>query len=121
MLFREVADYALNEDTDRLMAEQIRWIEAEPTNAQPYYHLAMFYRLKGRQDEALALLLETVHLDCAHAAAHLALTEIYAVRADYPSARRHAKAAARSGRPEGAALLERYGVADPEAGRGPDC
>ena len=115
MLFREVADYALNEDTDRLIAEQMQWIAAEPASPQPYYQLAMFYRIKGLQEEALALLLHTVHLDPAHASAHIALTEIYAVRADYPAAWRHARLAAQNGKEEGVTLLLRHNVSEPPA------
>lgn len=115
MLFREVADYALNEDTERLIAEQKHWIAAQPENPQPYYQLAMFYRMKGLEQEALALLLHAVHLAPDHAPSHLALTEIYAVRADYSAAWSHARSAALNGKEEGVTLLLRHNVAEPSA------
>ena len=79
------------------------------TCALPIY-LAQLYRIEQKQDEALALLLEAVRLDDACAGAHVALTEIYAVRADYAAARRHALKAAEHGNPRGVELLRRQGV-----------
>jgi hypothetical protein len=54
--------------------------------------------------------LHAVALDPAFAAAHAALAELYAVRADYPAAWRHARLAERGGEPRAVALLERHGV-----------
>jgi tetratricopeptide (TPR) repeat protein len=105
----EVIDPALNEDTARLMREQLDWIAREPGDARPYYHLAQFYRTQNRQDEALALLLESVALDPAHAPAHLSLAEIYAVRSDYAAAWRHARAAQAAGDGRAVEMLERHG------------
>jgi tetratricopeptide (TPR) repeat protein len=109
----EVIDPALGEDTERLMREQKDWIAREPRDARPYYHLAQFYRIQNRQDEALALLLEAVDLDPGHAGAHVSLSEIYAVRADYAAAWRHARAAQAAGDARAIELLERHGAADP--------
>jgi tetratricopeptide (TPR) repeat protein len=67
------------------------WIGREPANPLPYYHLAQFYRMENRTEQALGLLLEAVRLDATFAEAHAALTEIYAIRADYPAAWRHAR------------------------------
>ena len=107
---KEVIDFALDHETFRQMAEQRAWIDREPTNPQPYLHLAELYRVADRQEEALGLLLEAVRLDANFADAHTALAEIYAVRADYPAAWRHALAAEENGKPYAADMLRRYGV-----------
>lgn len=107
---KDLIDFALSDETRRQMAEQLAWIEREPSNPRPYYHLAQFYRMEGRQDEARGLLLEAVRLDESFAAAHVSLAEIYAVRADYPAAWRHARLAERNGEPSAVELLVRYGI-----------
>ena len=104
----EVIQRALDHETRLHMDEQREWIAREPANAKPYYHLAQFYRMEGRQDEALGLLLESVRLDPAFGDAHLSLTEIYAIRGDYPAAWRHARAAEANGNPTAIDLLQRY-------------
>jgi tetratricopeptide (TPR) repeat protein len=107
---KEVIDFALDRETAAHIREQKEWIAREPGNARPWYNLAQLYRMERRHDEALALLLEAVRLDHACADAHVALTEIYAVRADYPAAQKHAHAAAEHGDPRGVELLRRHGV-----------
>jgi tetratricopeptide (TPR) repeat protein len=107
---KEVIGFALSHETRGQIEEQRAWIEREPSNPKPYYHLAQFYRMEGRQQEALALLLEAVRLDDSLAEAHVALAEIYAVREDYRSAWRHARRAQESGNGRAAEMLERYGV-----------
>lgn len=109
---KEVIHFALDQETRLHMDEQRAWIEREPGNAQPYCNLAQLYRMEGRQEEALGLLLEAVRLDDSLAEAHASLTEIYAVLADYPTAWRHARAAERGGVTRGVELLERYGVTE---------
>jgi cytochrome c-type biogenesis protein CcmH/NrfG len=94
------------------MAEQLAWIESEPTNPRPYYHLAQFYRIENRQDEALGLLLEAIRLDPAFAPAHISLAEVYAIRAEYPAAWRHAREAEINGDATAVNLLTRHGIAD---------
>jgi cytochrome c-type biogenesis protein CcmH/NrfG len=105
---KHVIQPALSSETQRQMEEQREWIARDPANPRPYFHLAQFYRIEGRHDDALALLMEAVRLDDGFADAHIALAEIYAVRADYPAAWRHAKAAERSGNPRAVELLRRY-------------
>jgi tetratricopeptide (TPR) repeat protein len=107
---KEVIQPALDSETRKHMEEQLAWIAREPANARPYLHLGEFYRMEGRQEEALGLMLHAVALDPAFAAAHAALAELYAVRADYPAAWRHARLAERGGEPRAVALLERHGV-----------
>jgi len=108
---KDVVDLALSDQTRRQMAEQRAWIEREPANPRPYYHLAQFYRIENRQDEALGLLLEAVRLDPEFAVAHVSLAEIYAIRGDYGAAWRHAREAEKNGDGSGVALLRRYGIA----------
>jgi tetratricopeptide (TPR) repeat protein len=107
---KEVIDFALDRETAAHIREQKEWIAREPHNARPWYNLAQLYRIERKQDEALALLLEAVRLDEACADAHVALTEIYAVRADYAAAQRHARKAAEHGNGRGVELLRRHRV-----------
>lgn len=107
---RDLVEFALDEDTERLIAEQKTWIAAEPDAARPYYHLAQLYRLQQRRDEALALLLHAVSLDASLAPAHIALSQMYAVTGDMEAARRHAACAAKLGDVSAAELLARYGT-----------
>lgn len=109
---KEVIQPALDHETRKHIEEQRAWIAREPANPHPYYHLAQLYRIDNRADEALALLLEAVRLDGAFADAHAALAEIYVVRADYPAAWRHARAAERHGNARAVELLRRYEVAE---------
>jgi cytochrome c-type biogenesis protein CcmH/NrfG len=109
---KEIVDFALDHETRRQMEEQIAWIAREPSDARPYFHLAQFYRMNGRQDEALGLLLEAVRLDPALAGAHASLAEIYAIRGDYTAARRHAALAEQNGEARAADLLRRHGLAE---------
>ena len=107
---KELIDPALDDETNRQIGEQRAWIAREPGDARPYYHLAQLYRVADRQEEALGLLLEAVRLDPAFGEAHAALTEISAVRADYPAAWRHARLAEQGGERRAVELLQRYGV-----------
>lgn len=108
---KDVVDFALEQETAAHIREQKEWIAREPGNARPWYNLAQLYRIEQRQDEALGLLLEAVRLDDLYADAHVALAEIYAVRADYAAARRHAERAAGLGNARGLELLRRHGAA----------
>jgi tetratricopeptide (TPR) repeat protein len=107
-LWRHAIDFALDHETRLQMEEQFAWIAREPSNPNPYYHLAQFYRMNGRPDEARGLLLEAVRLDPAHADAHASLAELYAIRGDYPQAHSHADLAARYGNSRAKELLDRY-------------
>ena len=109
---KELVDSALGRETRLHSEEQVRWIEREPANPRPYHNLAQLYRMQGRQDEGLALLLEAVRLDPSYADAHQALAEIYVVREDYRAAWRHARAAEREGNRRAVELLERHNIAE---------
>src|SRR4051812_25488816 len=110
---REVIDFALDHETQLHIDEQLAWIAREPANAQPYANLAQLYRMNGKQDEALGLLLESVRLDAKFAEAHASLGEIYAIRGDYGAAWKHAKLAEENGEPRVIELLKRYGTERP--------
>jgi tetratricopeptide (TPR) repeat protein len=105
---REVIDFALDHETRRHIDEQLAWIAREPGNAHPYCNLAQLYRMSGRQDEALGLLLEAIRLDETLAEAHASLAEIYAIAGDYDAAWEHARIAEENGEPRVVALLARY-------------
>lgn len=107
---KQVIDYALDQETRLHVEEQLAWVAREPRNPRPYYHLAQFYRMQGKQDEARGLLLEAVRLDDGFGAAHRALAEIYAVRQDNAAAWRHARAAERNGDGGAVEQLKRHGV-----------
>ncbi len=108
----EVVDFMLDHETKLHMDEQIAWIAREPANARPYFHLAQFYRMNGRPQEALGLLLESVRLDPAYAEPRAALAEIYAVAGDTAAAWRHARAADAAGDPRAVEMLRRHNVAE---------
>jgi cytochrome c-type biogenesis protein CcmH/NrfG len=107
---REMVDFALDYETRKHMEEQVAWIEREPSNAQPYYALAQFYRMNGNQDYALGLLLEAVRLNPELADAHGSLSEIYAIRGDNAAAWRHARAAERLGSTQAVEMLTRHSI-----------
>jgi len=107
---KDVVDFALSHETVRQMDGLRAWIRREPANPKPYYHLARFYRMENRGEDALGLLLEAVRLDAAFADAHAALAEVYAVNGDYAAAWRHARTAERNGNARAVELLARNGV-----------
>ena len=107
---KEVIDFALEQETSRHLEEQRAWIAREPGNARPYRNLAQLYRMQGRQEEALGLLLEAVRLDNGFAEAHVELAQMYAIRGDGRAAWKHARAAESGGERSGVELLERYAV-----------
>ena len=109
----EVIEFALDHETRKHMEEQVAWIQREPTNARPYYHLAQFYRMNGKPQEALGLLLESVRLDPKFADPHAALAEMYAIAGDTAAAWRHARTAAGHGEMRAVEMLRRHRV--PEA------
>jgi tetratricopeptide (TPR) repeat protein len=109
---QDVIHFALSHETRLHMEEQRAWIEREPWNGRPYYNLAQLYRMEGRPEEALGLLLEAVRLEDGLAEAQVSLAEMYAVREDYPAAWRHARAAERCGVLSAVDLLKRYGLTE---------
>jgi cytochrome c-type biogenesis protein CcmH/NrfG len=108
----ELIEFALDHETRKHMQEQIEWIEREPANARPYYHLAQFYRMNGKPQEALGLLLESVRLDPSFADPHAALAEMYAIAGDTKAAWRHARAAEREGNSRPVDMLRRHAVSE---------
>ena len=110
----DVVGCALSHETRRHIEEQRALIAAHPADPRPYLNLARLYRMEGRREEALGLLLESVRLDPGFAGAHADLAELYAVLGDSRAAWRHARAAAQAGDPRAAHLLRRHDVAPPE-------
>lgn len=106
----EVIEFATGYETRFQIEEQLRWIGREPDNPRPYFNLAQLYRMQGRREEGLALLLEAVRLDATFAEAHISLTEVYSVNGDYRAAWRHARAAERYGNRGGVELLTRHRI-----------
>jgi len=109
---KQVIQPALDHETRKHIDEQVAWIEREPANPRPYYHLAQFLRMENRTEEGLGLLLQAVHLDDGFADAHAALAEIYVVSGDYPAAWRHARSAERHGNGRAVDLLTRHRIAE---------
>lgn len=109
-LWRETIDFALDHETLAHEREQLEWIAREPANPRPYYHLAQLRRMQWKEDDGLGLLLHAVSLDASFADAHVALSEMYAVRGDYAAAWRHARSAEANGNPRGVELLARHGI-----------
>jgi len=107
---KELIDFALDHETLCHIREQREWITQEPANPLPYKNLAQLYRIQGRWEEALGLLLEAVRLDAAFAAAHVELSQIYTVVGDFRAAWRHARLAESNGNRSAVELLERHGV-----------
>ncbi len=107
---KELIDFALDQDSARLIDEQKAWIAAEPASARPYYQLALLYRMQHRRDEALGLLLHSAALDASFSPAHTALSEMYATAGDLDRARLHASQAEALGEPAAAERLRRYGI-----------
>jgi cytochrome c-type biogenesis protein CcmH/NrfG len=106
----KVIEPVLDHETQLHIDEQREWIAREPSNPEPYYNLAQLYRMQWKPDDALGLLLEAVRLSANYADAHAALAEMYAIRADYPAAWRHARTAEGLGERRGVELLERYRI-----------
>ena len=107
---KEIIDFALDHETRTQIEEQRAWVEREPGNPKPYYHLAQLYRVAFKQDEALGLLLEAVRLDPVYRDAHAALAEIYVTRSDDKAAWHHARLAEKYGDDSTVGLLTRYNV-----------
>jgi tetratricopeptide (TPR) repeat protein len=107
---KEVIQPSLDAETKLQVQEQRKWIEREPENPRPYLNLAQLFRMEGRGDEALGLMLQSIQLDPAFNPAHVALAEIYAVRGDYKAAWRHARQAQKGGEPKAVAFLLRHSV-----------
>jgi len=109
----EVIGFALDRETEKHIEEQQAWIARAPSDPRPWRNLAQLYRMQGRKDAALGLLLECVRLDPAHAPAHVALAEMYAVAGDAAAAWRHARLAEAAGDRVAVDLLARHHVAEP--------
>ena len=59
---KEVIQPVLDAETVLHISEQLKWIEREPQNPRPHFNLAQLYRMEGREDDALGLLLQAVQV-----------------------------------------------------------
>jgi thioredoxin-like negative regulator of GroEL len=107
---KELIDFALDHETLHHVREQRAWIAREPANPVPCKNLAQLYRIQGRPEEALGLLLEAVRLNGGFAAAHVELSQIYTVLGDFRAAWRYARLASSNGNQSAVELLERHGL-----------
>lgn len=111
MLFREVADFALNHDIQRTILEYEQLIKANPPSAKAHFDLGLFCYSSGQVERAIEALTHAIELDPQMSWAHVRLGEIYIARnaeGDEGKAQRHAEAAARLGNRALIDLLERY-------------
>jgi tetratricopeptide (TPR) repeat protein len=109
-IWRELTDFSLDNETQINEQEQMEWIARDPADPRPFYHLAQLRRMQYKPDQGLALLLEAIRLDETFAPAHVALTELYAVKGDYSAAWRHARQAEQNNEARGVDLLTRYKI-----------
>lgn len=111
MLFREVADFALNYDIERTILEYEQFIKANPQSAQAHFDLGLFCYSSGQVERAIEAFTRAIELDPEMSWAHVRLGEIYIARnaeGDEEQAHRHAEAAAQLGNRVLIDLLERY-------------
>ena len=106
---KEVIDFALDRETRRQMEEQRAWIQREPSNPQPYYHLAQFYRMAANRTKPWVCCSKR----CAWMPAsrrRMPLWPKCTSRGDYPAAWRHARLAEANGVPRVVEMLVRNRV-----------
>jgi len=108
--FRQVADAALDHETQRHIDEQIAALAQNPDWAEGYYHLAQFYRIQQKPLEAKEQLLIALEKKPTLADAHVALGEIYISEGDLKRAREHAEWGAKFGNPRLLEQMERHGA-----------
>lgn len=108
-----VLEGALNQETEKHIAEQRQALEANPLDPRPYFHLGLLYNLQRNLEAAIEMFERALALDPGFALAHQHLGQLYAVRGDYPRAWAHAREAAARGNTTLLDMLNRY----PEATR----
>ena len=107
---KEVIDFALDRETQGAIDEQRAWIQREPANSRPYYHLAQIYRVAFKTEEARGLLLEAVRLDPNYGEAHASLAEMYVMLDQFDTAKAYARLAEANGVPRALEMLRRHGI-----------
>jgi len=94
---KEVIEPALDEDTERHIAEQKAAVEANPNYARGYLNLGLLYQILYKHDLAVEHFLKALSIDPYLADAHVSLGRVYAVRGEMEKAWEHARVAAERG------------------------
>ena len=105
---KDVIQPALNNEVESAFAEQQAILAVDPNNAKAYFALATLSHFQGEIDQAIQYFQKSIELDPADAAPHLSVGRIYALRAEYDLAWKHARAAEALGANDLVELLERY-------------
>ena len=105
---KEVIQPTLNNDVADAVAEQHSILANDPANAQAYFALGTLSHFQGDIAQAIEHFQRSIELDPHSPAPHLSLGRLYAVRAEYESAWKHARAAEALGNCELVQMLERY-------------
>ena len=104
----DVIQSALSNDVDAAVAEQQSILAKDPNNAHAYFALGTLSNFQGAIDQAIQYFQKSLELDSANPAPHLSLGRIYALRAEYDLAWKHARAAEALGARDLVEMLERY-------------
>jgi len=104
----KVIQPSLNHDVKAAVEEQQAILSKDPSNAKAYFALGTLSHFQGQTEQAIQYFEKAIELSPNDAAPHVSLGQIHAVRGDYPSAWKHARAAQALGSPELVEMLERY-------------
>lgn len=105
---KDVIEFALDQETERLIAEQQAAIAADPGFARGYLNLGLLYQMQYKQDLAVEHFLKALSLDPSLADAHVSLGRVYAVRGEMDKAWEHAQVAATLGNQKLLEQLQRH-------------
>jgi tetratricopeptide (TPR) repeat protein len=105
---KEVIQSSLNSDVEAAVAEQQSILAADPNNANANFVMGTLRHFQGAIGQAIECFEKAIAIDPTYAAPHLSLGRLYAVRGDYESAWKHARAAEALGARDLLEMLERY-------------
>ena len=103
-----VIQSVLNNDVEAAVAEQQSILSKDPSNAKAYFALGTLSHFKGEMEQAIQYFEKSIELDPASADPHISVGRIYALRAEYDLAWKHARAAQTLGASDLVEMLERY-------------
>ena len=106
--FRAAVDFALNQDLDAAIAEQLVLAERDPRNPKPYVALGAFFHMQGRLDDAALMFRHALRLDPDSDLGHQYLGQLLAARGQMEAAWHHAREATRCGNRLLLDMLRRY-------------